>query len=65
MAPQPKRSKVIYYRDRNKDFRWRFLASNGKQICKSSEGYRRIGDCEQSFNLVRMSDADIEREYQR
>jgi uncharacterized protein YegP (UPF0339 family) len=58
-----RRSKVVYYRDRKREFRWRFIAANGKEICKSSEGYQRIGHCEESFALVRFEDAEIERTY--
>lgn len=31
----------IIYRDRKKEFRWKLVASNGKKIAVSGEGFKR------------------------
>lgn len=33
--------KIQQYRDKNKEWRWRLLASNGRNIANSGEGYKR------------------------
>ena len=45
-------NKLVFYKDRKREWRWKFIARNGKQICKSSEGYKRFIDCETSFWLL-------------
>lgn len=50
-----KLEKVEFYRDRKKQWRWRFRAINGKIIAASSEGYRRPGAARKAFKLVRPS----------
>lgn len=42
------------------EWRWRFIAKNGRILADSGEGYKRRGACERAFNLVRFEDADIE-----
>ncbi len=36
---------VTLYRDRRHEWRWRVVASNGRILADSGEGYRRIGSC--------------------
>ena len=43
---------VNFYRDAHKQWRWNLKAKNGRIIADSGEGYKRIGDCRKSFNLV-------------
>jgi uncharacterized protein YegP (UPF0339 family) len=38
-----------------KQWRWKFIASNGKVIAVSSEGYNNFIDCVAGMNLVRAS----------
>lgn len=40
-----KRPKLILYKDRSNEWRWRILAANGEELSKASEGYKRRKDC--------------------
>lgn len=42
-----------YYRDERGDWRWSLVAQNGNFISASTEGYRRIGDCVQAWEITR------------
>ena len=44
MKPQPE-----FYRDRRKEWRWRYRAANGKIIAESGEGYKNREDCEEGY----------------
>lgn len=48
--------KFEVFRSRNKQWRWRLLASNGKVIANSGESYRRRIDCLAAIKLVKQSD---------
>jgi len=37
--------KLIIYRDRKKQFRWKLVATNGKKIANGGEGYINHKDC--------------------
>jgi hypothetical protein len=41
------------HKDVAKQWRWRFVAANGKTIAVSSESYHNLTDCEGSANLVK------------
>jgi uncharacterized protein YegP (UPF0339 family) len=41
------------YLDSQRQYRWRFTASNGKIIAVSSESYVRKTDCEHSIALIK------------
>lgn len=41
------------YKDTSKQWRWRFVATNGKTIAVSSESYHNLFDCEHSIALVK------------
>ena len=41
------------YKDKSGQWRWRFVASNGKTIADSGEGYVAKSDCEHGINLVK------------
>lgn len=36
-----------------KEWRWKFVARNGKTIAVSSEGYRDLVDCERSVEILK------------
>lgn len=36
---------VEFYKDADEDWRWRMVASNGKIVADSGEGYKRRGTC--------------------
>ncbi len=41
------------YRDRQGLWRWRLVASNGRIIADSGEGYNNEADCDHGIGLVR------------
>ncbi len=43
------------YRDTSTQWRWRLLASNGKIIANSGEGYHNEADCDHAITLVKGS----------
>src|SRR5262245_61294073 len=45
--------KVEYYQDTKKEYRWRLIASNGRDMARSSEGYKTKAAAEQGFDLIR------------
>lgn len=47
-----------YYRDNVNQWRWRYIASNGKTIAVSSESYVNEQDCLTSIGLVKKSSND-------
>jgi uncharacterized protein YegP (UPF0339 family) len=34
------------------DWYWRFRSTNGKEICRSSEGYSSLDNCDNSIRVV-------------
>lgn len=40
------------YKDRNKQWRWRVRAKNGRILADSAEGYKRRRDCDRGLLLV-------------
>lgn len=46
-------SYFFIYKDTASQWRWRFVATNGKTIAVSSESYINLGDCEASVHLVK------------
>lgn len=40
------------YQDNKKEWRWRFVSSNGRIICVASEGYRSESDCLNGIRLI-------------
>lgn len=45
-------SKLIFYRDKKREHRWRFVASNGRTLADSGEGYKRILDVQKAFTVL-------------
>lgn len=43
------------YKDISSQWRWSFVASNGKTIAVSSESYHNLADCEHSVSLMKLS----------
>jgi uncharacterized protein YegP (UPF0339 family) len=41
------------YKDKAGEFRWRFVAANGRIIATSSESYKAKGDCQNGIDLVK------------
>ncbi len=41
------------YADKSGEFRWRFLAANGKAVASSGEGYKDKRDCLRGIEIVR------------
>ncbi len=44
--------KFTLYKDSSPQFRWRLVASNGKTIADSGEGYRNKQDCLNGIALI-------------
>lgn len=48
------------YTDSSGEWRWKFIAANGKTIAASSEGYKDRRDCLNGIRLIKESaDADV------
>jgi uncharacterized protein YegP (UPF0339 family) len=43
---------VELYRDRKRDYRWRYKAANGRVLADSAEGYRRPGQARRQAERV-------------
>jgi uncharacterized protein YegP (UPF0339 family) len=49
----PKGCRIELYKDRKKEWRWRFFSANNKILACSGEGYKRKGSMKKSLNIVR------------
>lgn len=47
------------YQDNKNEWRWKFIASNGKTIAVSSEGYVNKSDCLRGVELMQSSGGAI------
>ena len=47
------------YKDNASEWRWCFVATNGKTIAVSSESYNNLVDCEHSVSLIRASSSAV------
>jgi uncharacterized protein YegP (UPF0339 family) len=45
----------VYYKDAKGDWRWRLVASGGRTIADSAEGYKNKEDCKHDIDLVKQS----------
>jgi uncharacterized protein YegP (UPF0339 family) len=45
--------RIKVYKDEAGEYRWRMLAVNGKIVCCSGEGFRRVQEAMRSANKVR------------
>lgn len=50
------------YKDQKSEWRWRYVASNGRVIGVSSEGYINKADCQAAIALMKGSNAAPVRE---
>jgi uncharacterized protein len=41
------------YLDRNGEWRWRFVAANGRTIADSGEGYNDLDDCDHAIKVLK------------
>lgn len=48
-----RRGKVIFYKDKAGEFRWKLNASNGEQIANGGEGYTTLENCKKGFESVK------------
>lgn len=46
------------YQDTKDEWRWRYMAKNGEQISKASEGYSSKQNCKHSIDLMKGSGND-------
>ncbi len=55
--------KYKVYKDKSGEWRWRLVASNGRTLADSGEGYRNKQDCLNAIEQVKGSkDAPVEEE---
>jgi uncharacterized protein YegP (UPF0339 family) len=52
--------KVIFYKDKAGEFRWKLTASNGEIIANSGEGYTTKQICQIGFESVKKNCQDAE-----
>jgi uncharacterized protein YegP (UPF0339 family) len=52
--------KVIFYKDKAGEFRWKLTASNGEIIANSGEGYTTKQNCQKGFESVKKNSQDAE-----
>lgn len=45
--------KLIKYRDRKKEWRWRIVARNGRKLAHGGEGYKRQADMNKALRQLR------------
>lgn len=47
--------KYVIYKDNNKQYRWRYVASNGNKIADSGESYWNKTDCLNGISIMKGS----------
>lgn len=50
--------KIVYYKDKKGEYRWKLLASNGQQIANGGEGYTTLASCKNGFESVKKNAPD-------
>ena len=50
-----RKSTLYYYKDKKKEWRWRFMATNGKFVADSGEGYKTLRGAEKGWMAVENS----------
>lgn len=53
MSEQLRLPTLRFYRDDLGDWRWSLMAHNGNPISACTEGYRRLADCIQAWDITR------------
>jgi hypothetical protein len=46
-------AKFEIYKDKRGEYRWRFVADNGRIVAMGSEGYSSKHNCENSVNIIK------------
>ncbi|WP_165251045.1 YegP family protein [Paludisphaera soli] len=56
--------KFVMYRDSKGEFRWRLIATNGKTLADSGEGYKNKADCAATIDSIKKlaPNASVEEE---
>jgi len=52
-AREKEKYKFEIYKDKKDEWRWRFVAPNGRIIADSGEGYKWKGDCLHGIELIK------------
>jgi uncharacterized protein YegP (UPF0339 family) len=47
--------KYVIYKDHARQYRWRYISSNGNIIADSGEGYVNKSDCERGIAIMKQS----------
>jgi uncharacterized protein YegP (UPF0339 family) len=55
--------KVFFYEDKRGEYRWQLVATNGRILADSGEGYRHLSQCRYAFQ--RVCDLGLEARYYR
>ncbi len=50
-----RRYRFVVYQDRKKEWRWRLVASNGKIVADSAEGYKKKAHAVKMINRIRLA----------
>lgn len=50
--------KYMIYKDTTGQYRWRYVASNGRKIADSGESYHNKSDCERGIEIMKGSKND-------
>jgi len=50
---------LTYYTDAEGDWRWKIVAKSGRVVGASTEGYRRLTDCEKNVSLLLNFDGKV------
>lgn len=51
-------ARFVLYRDQARQYRWRFIASNGRIVADSAEAYVNKADAEHGIDLVKTEAPD-------
>ncbi len=51
------RPQFYRYVDRAGEWRWRFIAANGRTIADSAEGYMSLSGCDHAIDVIKMEAA--------
>jgi len=54
------KGKVVFYKDKAGEFRWRLVAPNGEAIANGGEGYTTKQNCKKGFESVKKYCQDAE-----
>ncbi|MCP4219636.1 MAG: DUF1508 domain-containing protein [bacterium] len=58
------KGKVQFYKDKKEEYRWRLLASNGRQIANGGEGYTTFENCKKGYESVKKHAQDAVEDVQ-